>query len=99
MGALVPEKCVDKVVEVQRTSERLMVVKLVVGERLMSVISCYAPQSGRSQVEKEFWNAVYDIVGKLKNEEMAVLGGDLNGNVGKKSEGYGGIHGGCGNMV
>ena len=49
---LVSEEFVEKVVEVKRMSERLMVVKLVVGERLMNVISCYAPQNGRSQVEK-----------------------------------------------
>ena len=49
LGVLV----VEKVVKIKRMGERLMVVKLVVGERLMNVISCYAPQSGRSQVEEE----------------------------------------------
>ena len=33
-------------------------------------------------------------MGKLKNEEMIVLGGYLNGHVGKKSEGYEGVHSG-----
>ena len=94
---MVEETFVEKIVDVKRISERLMVVKLVVGDHLMNVISCYAPQSGRSQVEKEeFCNAVYDIGGKLKNEGMIVLGGDLNGQVGKKREGYEGVHGGFG---
>mgnify|MGYP007071599789 CR=1 FL=1 len=97
VGVLVSEEFVDKIVEVKRMSERLMMVKLVIGECLMNVISGYAPQVGRNQVEKdEFWNAVYDLVGRLKNEEMVVLGGDLNGHVGRESDGYEGVHGGFG---
>ena len=43
VGVMVSEKFVGKIAEVKRMSGRLMVVKLVVGERLMSLISCYAP--------------------------------------------------------
>ena len=43
-----------------------------------------------------FWNAVYDLVERLKKEEMVVLGGDLNGHVGRESDGYEGVHGGFG---
>ena len=53
----------------------------------MNVISCYGPQDGRSQVEKEgLWKAVYDVLSKHK--QVVFLGGDLNGHVGQKSEGY-----------
>ena len=85
----------DKVVEVKRMSECLMMVKLVIGKCLMNVISGYAPQVGRSQVEDMFWNAVYDLVERWKNEEMVVLCGDLNGHVGRESDWYG-VHGGFG---
>ena len=85
----------DKVVQVKHMSERLT-VKLVIGKCLMNVISGYAPKVGRSQVEKDmFWNAVYDLVERLM-EEMVVLGGDLNGHVGRESDGYEGVHGGFG---
>ena len=43
-----------------------------------------------------FWNAVYDLVERLKREEMVVLGGDLNGHVGRESDGHEGVHGGYG---
>ena len=38
VGVIVLEKFVDKIVEVKRMSERLMEVKLVVGERMMNTI-------------------------------------------------------------
>ena len=97
MGGLVSGEFMDKVVEVKRMSECLMMVKLVIGKCLMNVISGYAPQVGQSQVDKDmFWNAVYDLVERLKKEEMVVLGGDLNGHVGRESDGYEGVHGGFG---
>ena len=37
----------------------------------MNVILAYVCQVGRIQAKKdEFWNAVYDLVGMLKSEEM-----------------------------
>ena len=85
----VSKRFVDKMVEVKRMSEPLLMVKLMVGKRWTNVISCYAPPNGRTQVEKdELWNTVYDVVSKLKNEKMVVLGRDLNGHVGQRSEGH-----------
>ena len=53
MGVIVSEEFIDKVVEVTRVSERLMMVKLIVGKCLMNVVAAYAPQTGRSQEEKD----------------------------------------------
>jgi hypothetical protein len=97
VGILVSEEFVDKVVEVRRLSERLIMVKLVIGKCLVNVISGYAPQVGRSEMEKDkFWTDVSDLVEGLGNDETVVLGGDLNGHVGSKSDGYEGVHGGYG---
>ena len=42
--------------EVTRGSDRLLVLRVVVGKTVLNVISPYAPQSGRSDDEKEdFW--------------------------------------------
>ena len=50
VGVIVSEEFIDKVVvEVTRVSERLMMVKLIVGKCLMNVVAAYAPQTGRSQ--------------------------------------------------
>ena len=57
---IVSEEFTDKVIEVTRVSERLMMVKLIVGKCLMNVVAAYAPQTGRSQEEKDnFWEAVW----------------------------------------
>ena len=97
VGVLLSEEFIDKVVSVVRVNERLMMVKLVVGRNLLNVISLYAPQTGRCQEEKDlFWNSVYDLMENVSKDEMVVIGGDLNGHVGKESDGYKGVHGGFG---
>ena len=96
VGVMVAEELVENVVAVLRVSERLMMVKLVIGKCLVNVVSAYAPQIGRSQEEELFWSDLFDLVRGLKQEEMIVIGGDLNGHVGNESGGYRGVHGGFG---
>ncbi|MBJ5570498.1 hypothetical protein JGG62_24150 [Salmonella enterica subsp. enterica serovar Typhimurium] len=93
---LIAEKWSDKVVEVKRVNERIVIVKMVIGVKLVNVVSAYAPQSGRSDDEKdEFWNKLIAMVSGIPDREMGIAG-DLNGHVGVKSDGYEGIHGGFG---
>ena len=97
VGVIVSEEFINKVVGVERVNERIMMVKLIVGKSLMNVVSAYAPQVGRSQEEKdEFWDALCMLTEGVKKTERIMLGGDLNGHIGKDSDGYGGIHGGYG---
>ncbi|XP_019264376.1 PREDICTED: uncharacterized protein LOC109242004 [Nicotiana attenuata] len=46
VGILVARKLRESVVEVRRMDDRLMAIKLVVGEITLNVISTYAPQAG-----------------------------------------------------
>ena len=63
VGIFVAEKWADNVVRVQRHSERILVLKMVLGDRLLNVFSVYAPHSGRPDGEKEcFWNEVFHLV-------------------------------------
>ena len=63
VGVLISEKIVDKVVEVEKYGERLIRVKLAFGKRIINVISAYAPQVGRSDLEKEeFWEGLKQMV-------------------------------------
>ena len=97
VGVIVSEEFIDKVVEVTRVNERLMMVKLIVGKCLMNVVAAYASQTGRGQGEKDnFWEAVWKLIEGIKETERIMLGGDLNGHVGKESYGYEGVHGGQG---
>ena len=40
------EEWLGKVFEVQRVSDRIIIVKLIVGQHVVAVLSVYAPQSG-----------------------------------------------------
>ena len=47
------EKWIDKVMEVNRVNERILVVRVIVGRKVLNIISVYAPQTGRNWEEKE----------------------------------------------
>jgi len=44
-GTLTAEKCVDSVVNVERHSERVLVLKMVLGDCLLNVFTVFAPYS------------------------------------------------------
>jgi len=53
VGIFVAEKWVNSVVSVERHSERILVLKMVLGDRLINVFTVYAPHSGKPDEEKE----------------------------------------------
>src|SRR6267154_122476 len=80
-----------------RKSGWIMLIRVSIGVNILNVISGYAPQVGREIVEKEeFWLALSKIVDEIGQEEFVVIGGDMNGHVGAKADGYEGVHGGKG---
>ena len=94
-GIFVAEKWVDSVVSVERHSERILVLKMVLGDRLLNVFTVYAPHSGKPDEEKEcFWNAVFHLVSCIPQNEIVVFAGDMNGHVRSSNVGYDGTHGG-----
>ena len=54
VGMLVANRWIEKVLEVKRVSERLMVVRVIVGRSVLNLISLHAPQMGRSMVGRRF---------------------------------------------
>ena len=97
VGVLIAEKWIESVVDVKRVNERMILVKMIIGEKLVNVMSAYAPQTGRGEEEKdEFWSELLSVTSSVTADEIIVLGGDLNGHVGSKGDGYEGVHGGYG---
>ena len=97
MGIILSRKWKDNVVDLKRVSDRLMGIKLKGGQEMIMIISAYGPQVGCADEEKEaFLDDLEDMVGKVKESEVLVIGGDLNGLVGKNCDGYDGVHGGHG---
>ncbi len=82
---------------VYEVSDRILVLNLVIGKTMTTVISVYAPQSGLTKEEKDsFYDKLLATVVKQDRGNLVIIAGDLNGHVGKASEGYEGIHGGRG---
>ena len=97
VGVLVAEKWVERVIEVKKMSERMMLLRVSIGANILNVISGYAPQVGCSIEDKEeFLLALSRLVDEIGQEEFLVIGGDMNGHVGAKAAGYEGVHGGKG---
>ncbi|XP_065318841.1 uncharacterized protein LOC135926838 [Gordionus sp. m RMFG-2023] len=88
VGVLVAEKLVDKVVEVRRLDNQIMVIKMIFGRKLYNINSAYP------QVGDIFWDSLLGVASRLANEEGIILTDDLNEHVGASSEGYEGVHGG-----
>ena len=97
VGIFVAEKWVDTVVSVERHSEKELVLKMVLGDCLLNVLTVYAPHSGKPDEEKErFWNEMFHLVSCIPQSEMVVFAGDMNGYIGCSNVGYDGTHGGFG---
>src|SRR5260221_12719443 len=91
------EKWADEVVKVNRVNERIMCVKIIIGCRLFNIVSAYAPHVRKSEEEKDaFWDRLLMVLGEIPEGEAILLGGDLNGHVGAKINGYEAVHGGHG---
>jgi len=77
---LVEERWVDKVLEVQRVSERIMVLRVRVGETVLNVVAMYAPQVGRAI--EEFVISLGEVLSAIDVKEQLIICGDMNGHVG-----------------
>ena len=52
VGILIDRSLKDGVVEVRRRGDRIILIRLVVGDSTLNVISAYAPQVGLSETAK-----------------------------------------------
>uniref|UniRef100_A0A1S3XE93 Craniofacial development protein 2-like n=2 Tax=Nicotiana TaxID=4085 RepID=A0A1S3XE93_TOBAC len=97
VGILVDNHLRDSVVEVRRVNDRLMTIKLVVGECTLNVVSVYASQVGLDEeIKRHFWEGLDDIVRSIPPSERLFIGGDFNGHIGSSAVGYTKVHGGFG---
>ncbi|GKE47080.1 craniofacial development protein 2, partial [Tanacetum coccineum] len=97
VGVILKAGLKDKVVHVNRCSDRIISLTLVIDGETVNVISAYAPQVGLSEVEKTtFWDSLDKVVRECPTSQRLILGGDLNGHIGAATEGYAGVHGGFG---
>ena len=67
VGVMLAEKWIQKVIHVNRINDRLMLLKVFVGKRVVTIISTYAPQQGLSDdcQRKNYMQILYYILQKL----------------------------------
>jgi hypothetical protein len=94
VGILIDKSLKDGVVDVKRQGDRIILVKLVLGNVVLNIISAYAPQVSLSESEKrKFWEDLDDFVRAAPTNEKLFIG-DLNGHVGSTNASYELAHGG-----
>ena len=75
----------------KRVNERIMCLKVLFSDKLVTCICAYAPQTGRSAEEKDsFWDQMTSVTGSIPASELIVVGGDLNGHADTNVDGYDG---------
>ena len=97
VGVFVAEEWIEKVFEVQRVCDRILLVKLIVGQRVVTLLSVYAPQSGLSDVDKDlFFDQLRAVTARIPRSELLIQCGDWNSHVGRAGTEYREVHGGMG---
>ncbi|KAM2034227.1 hypothetical protein ACFX16_037464 [Malus domestica] len=97
VGIIVDKTLTKDVVDVKKVGDRIMAIKIVIGQEIINVISAYEPQVGLdTSLKEKFWEDLGDLVKGIAQTEKVFIGGDLNGHVGNETCNYGGFHGGHG---
>ena len=94
VGVFVAEEWIEKAFDVQRVFNRIILVKLIVSQRVVTFLSVYAPQSGLSK--DLFFNQLCAVAARIPGSEFLIPCGDWNSHVGYTGTGYREVHGGMG---
>ena len=77
VGVFVAEEWIEKVFEVQRVSDRIILVKHTVGLCVVTFLSVYAPQSGLSDEVKDlFFDQLHAVTAMIPASELLIPCGD-----------------------
>ncbi|XP_047988405.1 uncharacterized protein LOC125228012 [Leguminivora glycinivorella] len=98
VGIVLSEKFTQRILHVERVSDRLMAVKIALeGQPCTNIISAYAPQANCSEDDKDaFWEDLNTFISEIPEDESLYLGADLNGHVGENNINAEQWHGGFG---
>jgi hypothetical protein len=71
---LIDRSLKDGVVDVRRQDYRIILVRLVVGDSALNVISAYAPQIGLSEsTKRQFWDDLDSMVSTMPISEKLFI--------------------------
>uniref|UniRef100_A0A1S3YWF8 Craniofacial development protein 2-like n=1 Tax=Nicotiana tabacum TaxID=4097 RepID=A0A1S3YWF8_TOBAC len=93
VGILVDSHLRESVVEVRHVNDRVITIKLVVGECILNVVSAYAPQVGLDEeIKRRFWEGLDDISRSIPSSERLFVEEDFNCHIGSSAGGYTEVH-------
>ena len=97
IGIIVSQKWRDNVLNINRITDRIMALQLVIAKGKMNVLSVYTPQTGCTVEETEtFWRKLDEVLQSIPANEKVILAGDMNGRLGTDRSGVERWHGGHG---
>ncbi|XP_045454524.1 craniofacial development protein 2-like [Melitaea cinxia] len=100
VGIVLDRELKNKVTDVNRVNDRVIVVRLLMEDSVLNIVSVYAPQTGCDDSMKErFWEDFDAVIMRVPECEEIYIGGDFNGHVGRMNDGYERVHGGRGHGV
>ena len=97
VAVLIDKSLKNSVVGVRRQEDRIILVKLVIGDMVLNVISVYTSQVGLDEsTKRQFWEDLDGLIRAVPSSEKLFIGGDFNGHVGTTSAGFEAVHGSFG---
>ena len=95
VGVLLAEEWWEKVFEVVRVSDRIILIRMTIGKTVFVFVCVYAPEANLSEFEKDrFYQMLQCTVAKIPASEQLFVCGDWNGHLGSQSTGFEEVHGG-----
>ena len=71
VGILLSEKWIEKVSEIDRVSDHIMMIKLAIDNKIITVLSCYALQVNLDDIIKDsFYDQLQDTARKVGADKM-----------------------------
>ena len=71
VGILLSEKWIEKVSDIDRVSDHIMMIKLAIDNKIITVLSCYALQVNLDDIIKDsFYDQLQDTVRKVGADKM-----------------------------
>jgi hypothetical protein len=97
VGIVLDKSLKDVVVDIKRQRDRIILVKLLIGDLIFNVISAYVHQIDLNEsIKRQFWEQLDTLVSSVPISEKLFIRGDFNGHVGSTRVGFDGVHKGFG---
>ena len=95
VGVLLAEEWWEKVFEVVRVSDRIILIRMTIGKTVFVFVCVYAPQANLCEFAKDrFYQMLQCTVAKIPASEQLFVCGDWNGHIGSQSTWFEEVHGG-----